>query len=65
MYKALIVLVFGFISVCRGFSLTPEEILTNADQTRSVNTNCEMTIYMEDYRKGVLSDKVLFQGYIK
>ncbi len=47
------------------FSITAEEILQKADESRSVGTNFEMTIYMEDYRKGQLSDKAMMKGFVK
>jgi hypothetical protein len=65
MIKTLSALILGLISVCSGYSLTPEEILTNSDQNRSVSANCEMVSYLEDYRLGKLSDKQKLICYIK
>lgn len=65
MNKTIITLVFGLFSVCSGYSITADEILRNTDETRSIATNFIMTDYMEDYRKGKLSDKSMLKGYIK
>jgi hypothetical protein len=69
MKKILVVFLSVFISILfsvhQGFSITAEDILVNVDNNRSVSTNFELTIYMEDYRKGVLSETTTFKGFVK
>ena len=66
MKKITLVLVIGLFTLCqRGFSISAQEILQNVDENRSVSTNFEMTIRMEDYRKGVLSDNATLTGFVK
>ncbi len=65
MKKILITIILGLLTICSGYSITAEEILQNVDENRSVGTNFEMTIYMEDYRKGVLSETTTLKGFVK
>jgi outer membrane lipoprotein-sorting protein len=65
MKKILLITAFGILACCGGYSLTPGDILEKVDENRSVSTNFEMQVDLENYQKGKLSDSAVFKGFVK
>ncbi len=63
--KKIIILLSGLLIANLCYSLTAEEILQKADDNRSLGTNFDMLIKMEDYRKGQMSDNTTLKGFVK
>ncbi len=63
--KSIVILLSILLFANLSYSFTAEEIIQKVDENRSVGTNFEMIINMEDYRKGQLSDTLTLKGYVK
>ncbi len=63
--KKIIIILLGIFAAAPAFSITADEIVLKADDSRVVSPDFEMEINVQDYKNGKLSGTASFKGFVK